>query len=71
MKQNYKLYKYEIVIWWLMKHNMNEKEFSEKYNMPFPIVSMMMDNDESLTVNHLLKLADIIKVDFKDLFYDI
>ncbi len=66
-----KLYRYDIVICWLISHNLTEKQFSEKYDIKFPIVSMMMDQDPEIKVSDILKVSSIIGIQLKDLFYDV
>lgn len=71
LNYNKELYRYDIVICWLVKHNLTEKQFSEKYNVPFPIVSMMMDQDPDIKISDLIKVASAIGLHLKDLFYDV
>lgn len=68
---NNKLYRYDILICWLVSHGLTEKEFSEKYNVKFPIVSMMMDQDPEIRISDLLKVSSIIGLQLKDLLYDV
>lgn len=57
-----------IIAGFMFKNKMNEKEFCNFCDVPYPLVSRIIFNDYNFNLNHILQIAEKINIEVKQLF---